>query len=115
MADGEQLVLLDRAGAELGTVIVTTDDGSLVLGDFSPAPSFAAHAELFRAHEQAANDMLLLEVSALEEEIQSREFSVARRDEPGMTMPIADLQIMGTGISFRWIGVTAASRARSGS
>lgn len=102
--DGTTLSLIDQAGAEVGTIVVSSKEGRLVLGDFRPGPGFARYADLFKAHEQAANDMLLLEVDRLEEAIKSLGFSVARTDEPGTRLPIADLQIMGAGISFHWIG-----------
>jgi hypothetical protein len=98
------LLLVDRSGMDVGTIIISSEEEGMILGDFQPGPGFARYADLFRAHEQSANDMLLVEVDRLEEAIRSPGFSVARTDKPGAKLPISDLQIMGVGISFRWAG-----------
>ena len=100
--DRTTLSLIDQAGTEVGTIFLFSEERGLVLRDFRPGHGFARYAELFRAHEQAANDTLLVEIDRLEEAIRLLGFSVARTAEPGTRLPITDLQIMAAGISFQW-------------
>lgn len=95
------LKLLDKSGTTIGEISVTAENG-VVLGDFLPTPAFSIYESLFRNHEQAANDQLLVEVDRLEEEIDSLGFYVI---DPcsGIEKRILDLQIMEAGVSFHWM------------
>ena len=95
------LKLMDNAGMEIGEVRVTEED-DVVLGEFHPTSAFSMYASLFKSHEQAVNDQLFVEVNRLEAAIDSFGFYVIDPCNE-RKKSIADLQIMGAGMSFRWM------------
>jgi hypothetical protein len=102
MADqpNQSLSLFNQRGTLVGTIRVSSEEDSWVLGEFSPSEGFDEYASIFTALEHASNEMLLVECDALEKEIHRLGFCVS---EPGRAATkIADLQIMDGGISFRW-------------
>ena len=94
------LKLLDNSGTTIGEIFVT-EEGSAILGNFLPTPEFSIYESLFKNHEKAANNQLLVEIDRLEEKINSLGFYVADTRN-GVKKRITDLQIMEAGISFRW-------------
>jgi hypothetical protein len=94
------LTLFDYSGAELGEIHVDSQN-EVVLGTFAPTPEFLRHQLLFESFEQAANDLLFIEVDRMQREIHSLGFyAVDTRD--GIRKAICNLQIMEAGISFYW-------------
>lgn len=67
----------------------------------APSPAFARHADRFARYEQAAQQLLLVEIERLEREIDALGLTVGI---PGTRTGwrVADLQIMRAGIAFRW-------------
>jgi hypothetical protein len=95
--------LKTRDGNLVGEVAVTSSEGALMLGNFSPAPHFRFYEQLFKEFEQAANNLLFVEIDRLEREVTELGFYVIGASPQDERLEIEDLQIMGNGVSFRFM------------
>jgi hypothetical protein len=93
--------LKNRGGDLVGKVIVTSSEGTLMLGTFEAAPHYRSYEQLFKEFEQAANDQLFIEIDRLEGEIAELGFYATGPFPQENRCEIEDLQIMGSGASFR--------------
>lgn len=93
--------LMDCDGNLVGEVTASPSDEARMLGGFTPAPHFRLYEQLFQEFEQAANDQLFLEIDRLEREIAALGFNLVGPFPREDRVEIEDLQIMGSGVSFR--------------
>lgn len=94
------LKLLDRFGTIVGEISIT-EDKTMAMGEFIPTHEFLIYESIFKDHEQAANNQLLVEVDRLEREIELLCFYIIDSNSQ-IKRNITDLQIMDMGITFRW-------------
>lgn len=93
--------LHDRVGNLIGRIATTFIEGELLLGKFAPSLHFSLHKKLFNEFEYATNNQLFVEIDRLEKEIKEIGFFLIGPSPQMGRIEIADLQIMGTDVSFR--------------
>ncbi|WP_338640969.1 hypothetical protein [Burkholderia pyrrocinia] len=93
--------LNDCSGNFSGEVTVTSSQGGLMIGNFTPGENFRSYEQLFMEFEQAANNQLFVEIDRLEREITKLGFYLVGPLPQESRLEIEDLQIMGNDVSFR--------------
>ncbi|WP_257251960.1 hypothetical protein [Burkholderia cepacia] len=93
--------LNDCSGNFAGEVTVTSSEGGLMIGNFTPGENFRSYEQLFVEFEQAANNQLFVEIDRLEREIIELGFYLVGPLPNEGRLEIEDLQIMGSDVSFR--------------
>lgn len=93
--------LNDCSGNFAGEVTVTSSEGGLMIGNFTPDENFRSYEQLFVEFEQAANNQLFVEIDRLEREITELGFYLVGPLPREGRLEIEDLQIMGGDVSFR--------------
>jgi hypothetical protein len=92
---GDRLAISDAAGTLLGTAVLDTVEGSIILGTFRRAPGFGSVAELFRRFEEHVEAAALAVLPEIEKQIASLGLTGSRPGEPGVLL--ADVQIYSDG------------------
>lgn len=80
---------------------MTSSQGGLMIGNFTPGENFRSYEQLFMEFEQAANNQLFVEIDRLEREITKLGFYLVGPLPQESRLEIEDLQIMGNDVSFR--------------
>ncbi|MGS0897633.1 hypothetical protein ACVBGC_34835 [Burkholderia stagnalis] len=93
--------LNDCSGNFAGEVAVTSSEGGVMIGNFTPGENFRLYEKIFIEFEQAANNQLFVEIDRLEREITELGFYLAGPLPQVSRLEIDDLQIMGAHVSLR--------------